>query len=235
MAVSLRRYDWVVAVSTPIAESLRARGVRADRIRVIPNAWEPNASLLPRLESRRRLGLRDSAFTIGWVGRFVPEKGSDVIANAMRYLNDPGWQAALVGDGPEWKATHAIVDAGGFAESVSMPGAVPAVSRLLSAFDVFVLSSRTEGTPIALLEAMSAEVPVVATAVGGIPDVIGSDEGLLVPPDDPRSLARAIDLVRSDQGAAAARAVVARATVRDRFNISTWCESYSRVYRSSVS
>jgi glycosyltransferase involved in cell wall biosynthesis len=86
-----------------------------------------------------------------------------------------------------------------------------------------------------LLEAMAAAVPVEATAVGGVPAVLDDAGGLLVPPDDPAALARAIERVRSDPTGAAARARTARARLHDRYSIEAWCASYTRVYRSALS
>lgn len=235
MVAALRRYDAVVAVSRPIAGTLAARGLQAAKLSIIPNAWQQTTDLLPRVEARLMLNLSQQAFAIGWVGRFVPEKGADVMVNGLRHLDRPGWQAVLVGDGPELRAARAIAAASGAGEFVCLPGAVADASRMLTAFDVLVLSSRTEGTPITLLEAMAAGVPVVATAVGGTPDVLGAGGGLLVPPDDPPALARAIELVRSDPSGAASRAEAAKARLRDCYSVEPWCESYSRVYQTVLS
>ncbi len=235
MVAMLRRYDAVVAVSSPIAETLQAGGLQGGKLTTIPNAWQQTTIPLPRVEARRMLDLNQSAFVIGWVGRFVPEKGGDVLANALGHLNQAGWQAALIGDGPELEIVRETVAASGLGALVLMPGAVPNASRVLAAFDVLVLSSRTEGTPIALLEAMATGVPVVATAVGGMPDVIGAGGGVLVPPEDPPALARAIELVRSDPAGAAARAETARARLRARYSVEAWCGSYSRVYQTVLS
>ncbi len=231
MATSLRRYDAIVAVSESVAEALRARGVPAPKVTIIPNAWEPTKVLLSRVEARRRLALDEHGFGIGWVGRFVPEKGADVIANALRQLDAPGWQAVLIGDGPGWVTVRRLLMSSGLGDVVRMPGALADASQLFAAFDVLVLSSRTEGTPMVLLEAVATGVPIVATAVGGIPDVLGPDAGILVPPEESQALARAIQLVRTDPAGAATRAETARARLKEHYGTDAWCESYSRVYR----
>ena len=104
--------------------------------------------------------------------------------------------------------------------------------RLYAAFDVFVLSSRTEGTPIALLEAMSAGVPIVATSVGGVPDVVSRNEALLVPSDDPVALADAIRSVYSDPTAAATRACAAQQRLSQNFAAAPWLAAYEALYRN---
>ena len=112
-----------------------------------------------------------------------------------------------------------------------MLGQIADAARLIPAFDVLVLSSRTEGTPIVLFEAMAARVPVVATAVGGVPDVVGEREALLVPPDRPDALARAIASVREDPGSARARAAAAATRLATEYAVGPWVERYAAVYR----
>jgi glycosyltransferase involved in cell wall biosynthesis len=118
------------------------------------------------------------------------------------------------------------------ADQVRWCGAVSDAAQLFKGFDVFVLSSRTEGTPIVLFEAMAAGTPIVATSVGGVPDVVSSREALLVPPDDPGALADAVRRVWADPVAAAARARRARERLETGFALAPWLASYDRIYRS---
>jgi glycosyltransferase involved in cell wall biosynthesis len=119
----------------------------------------------------------------------------------------------------------------GLDQCVSWPGRVADAERLFSAFDVFVLSSRTEGTPMVLLEAMSAGVPIIATRVGGVPDVLPPETALLVAPDSPGELAAAIRAVFSNGSAACARARAARARLVAEYNPETWVSRYQTVYQ----
>src|SRR2546425_188081 len=116
-------------------------------------------------------------------------------------------------------------------EGILWHGAVPDADRLFRAFDVVVLSSRTEGSPMVLFEAMAAEVPVVATRVGGVPDIVSSAEAALVPPNDPGALAAALRAVYRDQGQARARARRARERLRREFRIEPWLARYEAIYR----
>jgi glycosyltransferase involved in cell wall biosynthesis len=108
---------------------------------------------------------------------------------------------------------------------------VPDAGRVLPAFDVFALSSRTEGTPIVLFEAIAAGVPVVATAVGGVPDVVTEREALLIPPESPPLLGEALRRAFTDDEGSRARARAASARVAELFGIEPWLDAYETVYR----
>lgn len=138
----------------------------------------------------------------------------------------------MVGDGPDLARARALAVRLDVAARITWPGLVPGAGRLLPAFDVFVLSSRTEGTPIVLLEAIAAGVPVVATRVGGVPDVVGPAEALLVPSDDPGALAAAVRAVRADPDSAAVRVAAARRRLGAEFAEPSWLDRYETVYRA---
>jgi glycosyltransferase involved in cell wall biosynthesis len=231
---AVRRCDAVVAVSRPMAARLRRSGVPDRRLHVIPNAWWPRSEFLGRERAREELGVPRDGWRIGWVGRPGRVKGSDVLLDALLLLQDPPLEASIIGESGERAGLEQRARVAGLDRRVRWHGTVPDADRCLPAFDVFVLSSRTEGTPIVLLEAIAAGVPVVATAVGGIPDVVGPEEALLVPPDDPRALARAIRAVRDDPAGAAARAARARARLAREFAVEPWLDAYERIYRGVV-
>jgi glycosyltransferase involved in cell wall biosynthesis len=117
-------------------------------------------------------------------------------------------------------------------ESLSVGGWSINAGRLFSAFDAFVLSSRTEGTPIALFEAMYSGVPIVCTAVGGVPDVVSSDEAILVSPEQPTMIARALDAILTDPVAAKRRSSVAKERVVRDFGPEKWIAEIYRIYRA---
>lgn len=224
----LRRFDAVIAVSELLATQLTAEGVPADRVYLLRNGFAAVAEPMPRAEARELLGLASNARVVGWVGRLSREKGIDVFVDAMAQLRGDEIVACVVGDGVERERELA------HAERVGAPiiwkGMVPLASRLSRAFDVFVQSSRTEGTPIALLEAIAAGTPVVATRVGGIPDVVSENEALLVPSEDPAALADAIASVFADPVSAAARAQRAGARLSDSFGGDAWLARHDEIY-----
>src|SRR5687768_4444355 len=227
---ALRRADAVVAVSRPLAESLARSGVPADRIRLIPNGWSGRGSF-SRPAARAELGLGPDDLVIGWVGRLSREKGADVLIAAVPAL-PRGVVISFLGDGRERPALHAQAVSLGVADRIRWHGAVPDAGRLMPAFDMFVLSSRTEGTPIALFEAMSARVPTVVTEVGGVPDVITSREGILVPPENPEALAAAILSALDDRDAARTRADAAAHRLEHVYSADAWLDRYDELYHS---
>jgi glycosyltransferase involved in cell wall biosynthesis len=127
------------------------------------------------------------------------------------------------------------VHAAGLSERVHLPGLIPDAGALFPAFDLFVLSSSTEGTPMTLLEAMQAGVPVVATAVGGVPDVLRDDAGWLVPPGDVTAFARAMQEALLDAVARVRRSAAAQATVRSRFSEPSWIARHLQLYAEVTS
>lgn len=229
---ALRRFNAVVAVSRPLAGELTRAGVPAEHVHVIPNAWPEGVPPLPPDAARRVLGVPGERFHVGWVGRLSSEKGPDVLVAALGLLGDLPLTVSVLGDGRQRPQLEALAARRGLAERVRWFGNHPEAGRLFAAFDVFVLSSRTEGTPIVLFEAMAASTPIVATAVGGVPDVLTSQDALLVPPDDPVGLAAAIRSVHADPAGAAARAGRARERLGNQFTLAPWLMQYERVYRS---
>lgn len=234
---SLRRHDAVVAVSEPIRRRLARAGVPEDRLHLVRNAWSPADSLLGRDAARARLGLPEDGVVVGWVGRLSREKGPDVFLDAVDRLHRRGLEvtASVVGTGSRREATAARARRGSLDGRVRLHGRVPGAARVYRAFDVFVLSSRTEGTPVSLLEAMAAEVPIVATRVGGVPDVVrDGEEALLVPAEDPDALAEAVRSVLDDPDAAGRRAACARRRLETDFAVEPWLDRYEEIYRGLV-
>jgi glycosyltransferase involved in cell wall biosynthesis len=148
----------------------------------------------------------------------------------MVHLDQEPVFASFVGDGNQRQALVAR-SASTATGKVHWHGLVHAASRLLRAFDVFVLSSRTEGTPMVLFEAMNAGIPIVATRVGGVPDMLRREDALLVEPDDPESLASAIRETMRNPDAARSRAASARARLAADYAVGPWVERHAMIYR----
>lgn len=208
-----------VAVSQAAAARAAQRlRIPQERIDVVPIGKKP-PNLIDRQEARRRFGLPADAFVVGFVGRLHPVKDLATLARAVDLL--PGQPFLLVaGDGSERARLE------GRPRTV-MTGMLADVGPALSAMDVFVLPSRWEGMPGALVEAMAAGLSVVATNVGGVPEVVTHGvDGLLVPPGDAVAMSDAITAAsgRPDLGKAALAA-------SGRFTLEAMVAGYERVYR----
>jgi glycosyltransferase involved in cell wall biosynthesis len=223
-----RGFDVVVAVSGPLHERLVRSGVPEAVLHTCPNAWSGNEPL-DRAAARSRLRLPASDRLVGWVGRLSGEKGPDVMVRALAQLPaDIG--LVMIGDGRERGALTLLANELGVSARITWAGSVHDAGRCMAAFDAFALSSRTEGTPMVLLEAMAARAPIVATAVGGVPDVVTPADAVLVRPEAPDALAEGIAAVFRDVSAAAQRADSARKRLDERYAPGRWLDQYERFY-----
>jgi glycosyltransferase involved in cell wall biosynthesis len=229
---AFRRFDAVAAVSRMQVEEIRAAGSQSSHVHLLRNAWAAGDAPLPAAEARALLGVPDGALHVGWVGRLSPEKGPDLLLEALARLSDLPFVCSVIGEGRQAAALRQRAHTLGLADRLLWHGYRSDAARLYSAFDVFVLSSRTEGTPIALFEAMAAGAPVVATAVGGVPDVVGPDEAVLVQPGCPDRLAHAIREVAADAAVTSLRVRSARERLDRQFSAVHWLERYELLYRS---
>jgi len=199
-------------------------------------AERPATSLGPvgdRSRARKKLGISERALVVGTVGNLTAKKDHRTLleATARAASNHHDLRLVLVGSGPLEHELRNATRSLGLTERVTFAGSRGDVAELLPAFDVFALSSRHEGLPISLLEAMAAGVPCVATAVGGVPEVVTDrDEGILVAPEDPDALAHALGAVVADPEFRHAAGARAARTAR-RFDISSAVRRTEQVYR----
>ncbi len=232
------RVDRVVAVTPAVAEVVRhERGLAPAKVLTIENgvdleAWRPELHTRPGL--RREWSLADDEIAIGVVGHLSPVKGhADFLAAAAVVTRTyPRARFLLVGDGSLRGELEAQSAALGLRGRVLFTGERHDIPAVLAALDVVVLSSHTEGMSNALLEAMAMERPVVATAVGGNPDVVRDGvTGYLVPPREPQALAAALLRIASDLPAAAALGRAARVDVAARLSLSRMVSRYEALYQ----
>lgn len=216
----------VVCVAESIAALHRQARVRAEKLDVIPNGLPMPAAPLPHRNDRHR-------WRVGYVGRLSSEKGPDLFLDAMIPLcqRHPQLHAVMLGDGPERQALLGRIAEAELAERIELPGYQTDMNAWWSCLDALVISSRTEGTPMILLEAMQAGVPVVAFGVGGIPDVLQDrHNGLLAAPTDSAQLARQIETLFSEPPLARILADNARRTQQDRYDLRALAERWSQLY-----
>lgn len=226
----MRRFEAVVAVSRPLVTGLVASGVPQPRVHLLPNAYAGSGEPLDRVAARRRLDAPEGVPLVGWVGRLGWEKGADVLVDALARIPEVPLHVAIIGDGGDRAALEARAISLGVAHRITWHGRQADAASLFGAFDLFVLSSRTEGTPMVLFEAMAAGVPAVVTRVGGVPDVVSAREALLVAPEDPAALAAAMREALSDRAASSARADAARARLETQFGTDAWLDRHEALY-----
>jgi len=229
---ALRWFDAVVPVSRPLVERLIDSGVPSTKLHLIPNGMPSvRDDFVSRAAARKALGLPPTGTIVGWVGRVSGEKGPDIVIKSMEHL--PSTIAlCLVGDGPELANTQTLAASLNLASRVHFAGAVPNASQLFLAFDLLALSSRTEGTPMVLMEAAAARVPIIATAVGGVPDLIGLNGGWLVPSEDPNALGKAMRHALDNPIEASARTSQLLSQLQLRASADEWIDRYDQLYRA---
>jgi len=226
----LRRLRGVIAVSEPVREELIRRRVPRERVSVIPNGICDRSD--PRAHAT---ALAPSGFapTLLTVGRLIREKNVAMALGMLARLRQRHSRAGLVvaGEGPLGPALRERARALGIAEWVTFLGFVDDVRGLFSRCDCFLLPSSTEGMPIALLEAMAAGAPIVASSVGGIPAAITDGvEGVLVPPGDAELLFSAVSRVLDDPVLGQALGARARARFAREFTDDRMAEAYAAFY-----
>lgn len=230
----LRFFDGIAAVSRSVAEQLGHAGTRR-RVRVIANGVPTRG---PGIASRfaDQIGTGDR-IVVGTVGRLSVEKGASVLIEAASQIC-PDFPRALfvvVGDGPQRSSLEARVRELGMPGQFLFAGERNDVDQIYRSLDVYVLPSFQEGMPMALLEAMAAGLPVVATKVGGVPDLVSDPSvGILVEPGDPAAMATGIRDLLSDQSRRELMGSNARKRVEDQFSAAAMARNYVELYQGAL-
>jgi len=200
--VWLSRYTGkIITVSAHLKDELIKIGIPSEKISTVYNGVCPPAiNKTGRQEIRKSLGLSPYNFVIGTVARLIPSKGIDLFIEAMAVAKkiNPHIKGVIVGDGPEKFRLQELAENLGISDSIMFLGHRTDVPMLLLAFDLFILSSRQEGFGISILEAQCSGLPVIASASGGIPEIISHGvNGLLFPAGDFYALADRISFLLS--------------------------------------
>lgn len=231
----LSRFDGpVVAVSYELRQFMMASNFSASRVGVVHNGID--AGPLPTPADRRRarslLALDDDALVIGTVARLDPVKDLRSLFEAFALVRQslPTARLLVVGDGPERGALESRAADADLAGSVRFLGMRADVKALLPAADLYVNSSISEGISLTILEAMACGVPVVATSVGGTPEVLDAGAGVLVPARHPQRLAEAIVRLAAAPAARARLAGHGRQRVESLFTIQRMVGEYAHMY-----
>jgi glycosyltransferase involved in cell wall biosynthesis len=230
---TLRRVDVVVVNSRQVHDFLITEsGIPPDKIHVIHNGVNPTDK--DHQSNRERilfeLGLSPGIKLIGSVGRLTAQKGFDLLVDSLGFINRSDTHLLIVGEGPQRAKLQAQAEMLGLERNVHLLGFRKEISEIMSWFDLYVQPSRFEGMPNALLEAMAASRPIVATAVDGICElIIDGVHGWLVPPEDSVSLANAISVALSDPQEASKRAKSAQNRVIEEFSLDKMLNSWEKM------
>jgi len=202
---SRKTWSWVnrvVAVSGDIADKLRQKGLAREKIAVVYNGVDARFAPRDRAAARRQLGLPENRFILLFVGLLVPIKGLDMLLEGMRIIGRGDLLCALVGDGSQKEELKQLAVRSGLDGQMLFVGQRPVeeVSTWMNSADALVLPSRSEGRPNVVLEAQASGLPVIATCVGGTPELVQHGKnGLLVESGDARGLAdQIVQLVDDD-------------------------------------
>ena len=229
--------DALVCVSASAAESHRVAGIDPSRIVTIPNGIRPIPAAGSRSEVRARLGIGEDAAVLLCVARFTPQKGHRLLVEALPAVLEahPGAVLVLAGTGPLEAEIRAAVGDRGLAGSVRMLGSRTDVGDLMAAADLLVMPSFFEGLPLAVLEAMAAGLPVVATRIGGVSDAVEDGvTGWLVAPGNAALLARTLaERLRAPAGLWAA-GLAGRGRFEQHFQASRMARETLRLYRAKA-
>jgi len=226
----------VVTVSSELKRHLVAEGFPAERVSVIYNGIDVGAppDAQARARARRELGLSDREIVVGTIARLDPVKDLQTLVRAIAEPTSAPLTLLVIGDGPERAGLEAAARSRSLTGSVRFLGHRDDARSLLAACDLYANSSISEGISLTILEAMAARVPVVATRVGGTPEIVDESCGRLVPSRDARALAAMLSALAGDPQLRAGLGRAARARVEERFTLERMIREYRDAYYTAV-
>ncbi len=241
-----RRYGALIAVSNGAVEEARDQGFGEEAIHLIPNAIdtdrfrpiadEDRRSLRAELLERFFPGADEKTPIVGAVGRIKTVKDFPLLVRIAVRFGDGEWPGfsprfLIFGEGGQRDELAALIEERGAGETIALAGYSDRLERIYPLFDIFILPSRSEGTPMALLEAMSCRVACIASEVGGVGEALG-DAGMTVQPGDESGFAAAIRTLIEQPQLRAELGRRARVRILERYDLHAWGESILRVYSS---
>ena len=235
---ALRFFDWLVPVSNQIRELLIESGIAPGKVTRLHNAVDveikqPKTEKLPSFNIVKRQG----DFLIGTIGRLSPEKDIPNFLQTASLLvrKYDHLKFLVVGDGPERKNLETMAFDLGLKDKIQFTGFIDEIDSVYPLLDLLVISSRTEGIPLVLLEAMKYSIPVVSTNVGGIGEVVDNGiNGLLVSPDDVDELTKNLELLIKNKKLYVRISIGARKKIENKFDRRIWIKKIEKIYRDQA-
>ena len=227
-------FDAVVPLSDGLYRPLLRIPRMKNKLHLIQNGidfseMDAKTNTAPELAAWRQQGV----FILGYVGRLVFGKGLDILFNALSQLRDLNWRLAIVGEGPQLQNLTMLAEELGLKDRICFFGFRPDRLSFIRGFDLFILPSRSEGTPRCLMEAMASHVPVIASDIPGCRNLISAGHnGLLFPLDMPERLSETISQLVGDSTLRQFLASNGRELVIERFSASRMASEYYNLYMS---
>ena len=235
-----RRTTALIAVSPEVRDDLVSLGVAPrEKFTVVRLGIELDERVGsdsdgPRADTRRALGIPADRFVVGWIGRMTGVKRTDDVLLAVRALRERGVDTVLcmVGDGPDRDAVERRAHQLGIVRDSLFLGYQEEVASYYAAFDALILPSANEGTPVSAIEALGGGRPVVATRVGGVPDVVRDGiDGFLVEPGDVDAMAERLSALAADPPLRHRMGEAGRASVHERYSVERLLNDVDALYR----
>jgi glycosyltransferase involved in cell wall biosynthesis len=237
--IAAAAYRWVEQALRPLTTITVCVSENERRAGLAARACDDSTTVVIRNGvDPRRAGVRERERDrprIVMVGRLQAPKDPITLIRALALLRETDFEALLVGDGPDRPVVEEEIGRLELEESVRVLGERSDVRELLTTADVFVLSTRSEGLPLSILEAMAAGLPVIASNVGGVAElVVEGETGMLVPPGDPEALAETIDGLLTDQPLVRRLGEAARMRVAEHFDLAAVRDAHLALYRRTL-
>jgi len=235
----LRIADKVIAVSDAVAKVIHDRDkINISKIVVIHNGIDLDVFLRSDNDStavKKELGINNDSFVIGAVGSLHPRKGHSLLINAIPLVieHNPKAKFVLIGDGPLWEGLKKQIKEMNLDSYVILCGYRSDINRLIAAFDIFIQPSIEEGFGISILEAMASKKAVIASNIGGIPEIVQDNKtGIFIPPANHEKIAEAILWAMRNPQVIKKMGESGYLRVKNTFSINKMIEEYEKVYLS---
>jgi len=239
-----RAVDGVAAISNKVAEALSEAGVARDRLRIIPSGVDCEhfrpANSSEREAARSRIGIAREDFLVGSVGMLEERKGHRYLIEAIAIANRARGatsriKCAIAGDGSLREELAGFARERGIAGDIFLIGMIGDARELLDGLDLFVFPSLSEGLGVALLEAMACGLPIIATRVGGIVDIVEDGEsGVLVPTRDSKAIGAAMAKLSNEHTVCARIGAIARTRIVEHYSMDAMTNSTIGLYRAGL-